>query len=152
MHLQPGSERPWPSGAPAEPDLALLVGEVALIGVLRTANGDILARRTLCCWDAPSALPAQSDLPEGLELRFKVVRAAFVLPLRGTAIHRIDVQMLRSQKIGLTKLILPIRHSPRLSCPQEPSLPRDSTWRARCAAVQNAPLFRSEVLNPSASH
>ena len=92
MHLQPGSERPWPSGAPAEPDLALLVGEVALIGVLRTANGDILARRTLCCWDAPSALPAQSDLPEGLELRFKVVRAAFVLPLRGTAIHRIDVQ------------------------------------------------------------
>jgi hypothetical protein len=92
LPLQPGSEHRWPGGAPAEPDLALLEGEVALIGVLYTAEGNILRRRTLCCWDAPCLLPALLKLPEGLELRFKVVRAASVVPLRSAALQRSDVQ------------------------------------------------------------
>jgi hypothetical protein len=44
--LPAGSEHPWPLTAASSPDLALLAGEVALIGLLRSPEGTILRRRT----------------------------------------------------------------------------------------------------------
>jgi ATP-binding cassette subfamily B protein len=90
--LRPGSEHPWPDQAAPEPDLALLEGEIALIGVLRTSDGVLLRRRSLGCWEAPCRLPALLDLPAELELRFKVIRAALLLPFQGSALQREDVQ------------------------------------------------------------
>ncbi|MFN7899668.1 MAG: ATP-binding cassette domain-containing protein [Synechococcaceae cyanobacterium] len=79
--LPTGSEHPWPDAAAAQGDLLLLEGEVALIGVLRNGDGEILRRRTLDGFSAPCLLPALPALPPSLALRFKVVRAATVQPL-----------------------------------------------------------------------
>ncbi len=70
----PGSEHPWPVGTPPQ---GLLEGELALIAVLRTASeGPVLERRTLACVEAPCRFPPPPPLPEGVSLRWKVVRAA----------------------------------------------------------------------------
>jgi ATP-binding cassette subfamily B protein len=84
--LPPGDEFPWPSAAAAEPSLALLAGEVALIAVQRAPDGQILRRRSLRCLEAPCVLPALPPLPKELALRFKVVREASLLPLAGDAL------------------------------------------------------------------
>ncbi|MFN5463507.1 MAG: ATP-binding cassette domain-containing protein [Cyanobacteriota bacterium] len=76
--LPPGSEHPWPNADQSQPDLCLLQGEVALIGVLRSSDGRILRRRTFACLKAPCVLSASQSIPADLELRFKVVRAATV--------------------------------------------------------------------------
>ncbi len=76
--LPPGSEHPWPSADLSQQDLCLLEGEVALIGVLRSPDGQILRRRTFTCLKAPCLLSALQGVPAPLELRFKVVRAATV--------------------------------------------------------------------------
>ena len=87
---RPGSEYRWPGAAASDPPLALLDGEVALIGVVRNAEGALLRRRTLGCWEAPCVLQPLGDLPEGLELRFKVIRAASLVPLQDAALERAD--------------------------------------------------------------
>ena len=80
-HFPPGSEHPWPIAATLENDLCLLEGEIALIGVLRSPEGQILRRRMLGCYAAPCLLPALPRLPAELEVRFKVVQAATLAPL-----------------------------------------------------------------------
>ena len=70
----PGSQHPWPNG---KAPLDLWEGELALIAVLRNApEGPVLERRTLACVEAPCRLPPPPPLPEGVSLRWKVVRAA----------------------------------------------------------------------------
>jgi ATP-binding cassette subfamily B protein len=49
---------------------------VALIGLWRSPEGELLRRRTLTCLQAPCVLPALPPLPEGVDVRLKVVRAA----------------------------------------------------------------------------
>ena len=77
-----GSEHRWPDGSAPESDLALLDGEIALIALLLSPDGQILRRRTFTCLKAPWVLPAQRDLPAELEVRFKVVQAATIVPLK----------------------------------------------------------------------
>lgn len=74
--LRLGSEHPWPDATAADPDLALLEGEIAGIAIWHTAEGQILRRRTFCCLNAPCILGALPALPDDLEVHFKVVRAA----------------------------------------------------------------------------
>jgi len=72
--LPSGAERPWPVGGTP---IALLEGEIALIAVLRSPpEGPVLERRNLACLEAPCLLPPPPPLPEGVSLRWKVVRAA----------------------------------------------------------------------------
>jgi ATP-binding cassette subfamily B protein len=80
--LPAGSEHPWPLVAASSPDLAVLAGEVALIGVLRSPEGTILRRRAFACYPAPCILRALPGLPADVALCFKVVRTATVAPLR----------------------------------------------------------------------
>lgn len=115
--LRPGSEYRWPGGAGSEPHLALLDGEVALIGVVRDAGGCLLRRRTLGCWEAPCVLPALGELPDGLELRFKVIRAASVVPLEGAAIQSADGQTC------LPVTLPPMEELLRQLTPATPALP-----------------------------
>jgi ATP-binding cassette subfamily B protein len=74
--LPPGSEHPWPIGGSGR--ISLLKGEVALIGLWHSPEGDLLQRRTLTCLQAPCLLPPLPPLPAGVEVRLKVVRAASV--------------------------------------------------------------------------
>ncbi len=76
--LPAGSEHPWPASGEAE--VALREGELALIGVLRSPEGQILQRRTLACLQAPCVLPPLPPCPAELEVRVKVVRAATLAP------------------------------------------------------------------------
>jgi hypothetical protein len=63
--------------------MALLEGEIALIAVLREPEGAVFERRTLACLKAPCMLPSPPPLLGGVELRWKVVRAARWEPLGG---------------------------------------------------------------------
>ena len=56
--------------------MALLEGEIALIAVLREPEGAVLERRTLVCLEAPCLLPSPPAASGGVELPWKVVRAA----------------------------------------------------------------------------
>lgn len=76
--LPAGSEHPWPASGEAE--VALREGELALIGVLRSPEGQILERRTLACLQAPCVLPPLPPCPAELEVRVKVVRTATLAP------------------------------------------------------------------------
>jgi ATP-binding cassette subfamily B protein len=72
--LPTGSEHPWPISASG--DVSLLEGEVALIGLWHSPEGNLLRRRTLTCLQAPCVLPALPPLPAGVDVRLKVVSAA----------------------------------------------------------------------------
>ena len=74
--LPAGQECPWPRPSPADPDLFLLEGEVALIAEDLGEGGEILSRRTLASWVAPARLPAPDGPQARRRFRLKVVRAA----------------------------------------------------------------------------
>ena len=78
--IPPGIEHVWFARTET---MALLEGEIALLAVLREPDGVLLERRTLACLEAPCLLPSPPPLPEGVELRWKVVRAARWGPMAG---------------------------------------------------------------------
>jgi ATP-binding cassette subfamily B protein len=112
--LRPGSEHPWPDATAAQPDLALLEGEIAGIAIWHSAEGQILRRRTFCCLNAPCILGALPALPDDLEVHFKVVRAARVASKQnGTLQPAHDPP---EQRVGLPEVL-------RLLTPAVASLP-----------------------------
>jgi ATP-binding cassette subfamily B protein len=138
--LPPGTERPWPRAASADPDLVLLDGEVALIAVSRPREGRIPRRRTMSCLNGPCLLVALPHLPEELDVRFKVVRAATVAPSGDPAIQPpTDLPSHRPDPATLLRLLTPVEGQALPPERQEP-LHTLVGWLAKRHGTRPAPL------------